>query len=47
MVMIGRTLRLTCDNILSAFINVEKDELTLDEMMQVMVKKLKFISNMH
>ncbi len=33
MVLIGRTPRLTCDNGLSAFINVQKDELTLDEMM--------------
>jgi len=33
MVLTRRTPRLTCDNGLSAFTNVEKDELTLDEMM--------------
>jgi hypothetical protein len=32
MVLIGRTPRLTCDNSLSAFTDVEKDELTLEEM---------------
>jgi hypothetical protein len=47
MVLIKTTPRLTCDNSLSAFINVEKDEFTLEEMMQLMVEKLKFISNMH
>jgi hypothetical protein len=47
MVLTGRTPRLTCDNGLYAFTNVEKDELTLEEMMQLMVEKLKLISNMH
>jgi len=47
MVLTGRTPKLTCDNGLSAFTNVEKDELTLEEMMQLMVEKLKLISNMH
>ncbi len=47
MVLIGRTPRLTCDNGLSAFINVEKDEFTLDEMTQLMVEKLKLVYDMH
>jgi hypothetical protein len=47
MVLIGRTPRLTCDNGLFGFTNVEKDELTLEEMTQLMVEKLKLISNMH
>jgi hypothetical protein len=47
MVLIGRTPRLTCDNGLFAFTNVEKDEFTLDEMTQLMVEKFKLISNMH
>jgi hypothetical protein len=47
MVLIGRTPRFTCDNGLSAFTNVEKDELTLEEMTQLMVEKLKLIFNMH
>jgi hypothetical protein len=47
MVLTGRTPRLTCDNGLSTFTNVQKDELTLDEMMQLMMEKLKFISDMH
>jgi hypothetical protein len=47
MALIGRTPRLTCDNELFAFTNVEKDELTLDEMIQLIVEKLKLISNMH
>ncbi len=47
MVLTRRTLRLTCDNDLFAFTNVDKDELTLDEMMQLMVEKLKLISDMH
>jgi len=46
-VVTGRTPRFTCDNGLSAFTNVQKDELTLDEMMQLIVQKLKLISNMH
>jgi hypothetical protein len=46
-VLIGRTPRLTCDNNLVAFTNVEKEELTLEEMMQLMVEKFKLISNMH
>jgi hypothetical protein len=47
MVLIGRTPRLTCDNSLVAFTNVEKEEFTLEEMTQLMVEKLKLISNMH
>jgi transposase InsO family protein len=47
MVLIGRTPRFTCDNGLSTFTNVEKDELTLDEMTQLMVEKLKLIYEMH
>jgi hypothetical protein len=47
MVITRRTPRLTCDNGLSAFTNVEKDEFTLDEMTQLMVEKLKLISDMH
>jgi hypothetical protein len=47
MVPTRRTLRLTCDNNLAAFTNVEEEKLTLDEMMQLMVEKLKLISNMH
>jgi len=47
MVLIGRTPRFTCDNELFAFTNVEKDELTLHEMIQLIVEKLKLISNMH
>jgi hypothetical protein len=47
MVSTGRTPRLTCDNSLVAFTNVEEEELTLEEMMQLMVEKLKLISNMH
>jgi hypothetical protein len=47
MVLIRRTPRLTCDNGLSVFTNVEKDEFTLDEMMQLMVEKLKLIYDMH
>jgi hypothetical protein len=47
MVLTRRTPRLTCDNGLSAFMNVQKDELTLDEMTQLMVEKFKFIFNMH
>ncbi len=42
-----RTPRLTCDNNLVTFINVEKEKFTLEEMTQLMVEKLKFISNMH
>jgi hypothetical protein len=33
MVLMGRTSRLRCDNNLVASINVEKEELTLEEMM--------------
>ncbi len=47
MVLTGRTPRLTCDNGLFAFINVEKDELTMEEMTQLMVEKLKLIYDMH
>jgi hypothetical protein len=47
MVLTIRTPRLTCDNGLSAFTNVEKDELTLEEMTRLMVEKLKFIFDMH
>ncbi len=47
MMLTGRTLRLTCNNGLSAFTNVEKDELTLDEMTQLMVEKFKLIYDMH
>jgi hypothetical protein len=47
MVLIGRTPRLTCYNELFAFTNVEKDELTLDEMIHIIMEKLKLISNMH
>jgi uncharacterized protein YvpB len=47
MVLIGRTPRFTCDNSLVAFINVEEEELISEEMTQVMVEKLKLISNMH
>jgi hypothetical protein len=47
MVLIGRTLRFTCDNGLSTFTNVQKDELTSDEMTQLMVEKLKLIFDMH
>jgi hypothetical protein len=47
MVLIRWTLRLTCDNNLVAFTNVEEEELTLEEMTQLMVEKLKLISNMH
>jgi hypothetical protein len=46
MVLTRRTPRLTCDNDLSSFTNVQKDD-TLDEMTQLMVEKLKLISNMH
>jgi hypothetical protein len=42
MVLIRWTLRLTCDNNLVAFTNVEEEEMT-----QLMVEKLKLISNMH
>jgi hypothetical protein len=47
MVLIGRTPRLTCDNGLSTFTNVQKDEFTLDEMTQLMVEKFKLIFYMH
>jgi hypothetical protein len=47
MMLTGRTPRLTCDNSLAPFINVEEEELTLEEMTQLMVEKLKLISNMH
>jgi hypothetical protein len=47
MVLTRRTLRLTCDNSLVAFTNVEEEEFILEKMMQLMVEKLKFISNMH
>jgi len=47
MVLIRRTPRFTCDNNLVAFINVEEEEFILEEMTQVMVEKLKLISNMH
>jgi hypothetical protein len=47
MVLNGRTPRFTCDNGLNASIIVQKDELTLYEMTQLMVEKLKFISDMH
>jgi hypothetical protein len=47
MVLIGRTPRLTCDNGLSTFTNVEKDEFTLDKMTQLMVEKLKLVYDMH
>jgi len=47
MVQIRRTPRLTCDNGLSTFTNVQKDELTVDEMTQLMVEKLKLIFDMH
>jgi len=38
MVLARRTPRLTCDNNLVAFNNVEKEELTLEEMTQLMVR---------
>jgi hypothetical protein len=47
MVLTRRTPRLACDNSLVAFSNVEEEELTLEEMTQLMVEKFKFISNMH
>ncbi len=47
MVLIKRTPRFTCDNNLVAFINVEKEEFTLEEIMELMVEKFKLISNMH
>jgi hypothetical protein len=47
MVLTRRTPRFTCDNSLAAFTNVEEEKLTLEEMMQLMVEKLKLISNMH
>jgi hypothetical protein len=47
MVLTGRTRRLTCDNSLVAFTNVEEEELILEEMTQLMVEKFKLISNMH
>jgi hypothetical protein len=47
MVLNGKTLRFTCDNDLHASTIVQKDEFTLDEMTQLMVEKLKLISNMH
>jgi len=47
MVLIGRTPRLTCDYSLVAFTNVENEEFALEEMTQLMVEKLKLISNMH
>jgi hypothetical protein len=47
MVLTRRTPRFTCDNGLYAFTNVQKDELTLNEMMQLMVEKLKLIFDMH
>jgi hypothetical protein len=47
MVLTVRTPRLTCDNGLFAFTNVEKDEFTLDEMTKLMVEKLKLIYDMH
>ncbi len=46
MVLTRKTPRLTCDNSLAAFTNVEKEELIL-EMTQLMVEKLELISNMH
>jgi hypothetical protein len=46
-VLIRRTPRFTCDNSHVAFIYVEKEELTLEEMTQLMVEKFKLISNMH
>jgi len=47
MVQTRRTPRFTCDSNLVTFINVEKEKFTLEEMTQLMVEKLKFISNMH
>jgi hypothetical protein len=47
MVLIGRTPRFTCDNGLSTFTNVENDELTMEEMMQLMVEKLKLTFYMY
>jgi hypothetical protein len=47
MVSIGKTPRFTCDNSLVEFTNVEEEELTLEEMAQLMVEKLKLISNTH
>jgi hypothetical protein len=47
MVLTRRTPRLTCDNNLVAFNNVEKEELTLEEMTQLMLEKFKLISNTH
>jgi hypothetical protein len=47
MVLTIRTPRLTCDNGLFAFTNVEKDELTLDETTKLMVEKLKLNYDMH
>jgi hypothetical protein len=47
MVLIGRTLRFTCDNSLVAFTNVEEEKLILEEMTQLIMEKLKLISNMH
>jgi hypothetical protein len=47
MMLTRKTPRFTCDNGLSTFINVQKDELTLDEITQLMVEKLKLIFDMH
>ncbi len=47
MVLTGRTPRFTCDNGLFTFTNVEEEELTFEEMMQLLVEKFKLISNMH
>jgi hypothetical protein len=47
MVLTRRTPRLTCDNNLVAFINVEEEEFILEEMTHLMVEKLELISNMH
>jgi hypothetical protein len=47
MLLIGKSLRFTCDNNLTAFTNVEEEELTFEEMMQLLVEKFKLISNMH
>jgi hypothetical protein len=47
MVLTRKTPRFTCDNSLAAFINVEEEELTLEEMTLLIVEKLELISNMH
>jgi len=47
MVLTRKTPRFTCDNNLAAFINLEEEEFTLEEMTLLIVDKLELISNMH